>query len=50
MGAGRQACFSKTFVVFDIFSYPESIVAPTMVGPEEKFSKQNFSDDWKTLS
>ena len=50
MGAGRQACLSKTFIVFDILSYPESIIGPTVVGPEEKFSKQKFSDDWKTLS
>ena len=53
MGQRGQTWLS--FVVFDAFnvlnilSYPVSTLRPTMVSPGEKFSKQRFSDGWKTL-
>ena len=53
---GKKGQTWLSFVVFDTFnvlnilSYPVSTMGPTMVGPGEKFSKQRFSDGWKTLS
>ena len=40
--------FTESFL--HILSCPKCLIGPTMVGLEEKFSKQRFSDGWTTLS